>query len=360
MIPDDPATRRRVLRAFLLLLAIPQLAIGVWALADPQGWFTTFPGGGREWLPLYGPFDEHLVTDVGAYFLALGALLVMAAIWIERRLVIAAAITYLVFAVPHFIYHLGADDRLTSGDQVINGITTGLSVFAAAMLVVLSRELAPAQRPRAPHRREGGIGSGRLNPPPGGLFTRFARRSGRRQGQELAPLNGFLHHRKLLLGYGAFETAVERSHRVDERLKALGEMKAASMVGCEWCMDFGSSKSLASGVPADQLRDLPLYRESEHFDERERLVLDLAAGMSQTPSTVDDALFARLREHFDDAQLVELTNVIALENMRARFNHALGFEEQGFSEGSFCVRPEGRAPAGVGAEGVAAKSSNPG
>lgn len=47
-----------------------------------------------------------------------------------------------------------------------------------------------------------------------------------------------------------------------------------------------------------------------------------------------------VREHFDEAQLVELTSIVALENYRARFNWALGIEAQGFSEGAFCLPPE--------------------
>jgi len=72
-------------------------------------------------------------------------------------------------------------------------------------------------------------------------------------------------------------------------------------------------------------------------------VLDYAVEMSKTPVEVSDALFAALRRHFDQAQLVELTATIAWENYRARFDHALGVESQGFSQGAFCalpVRPE--------------------
>ncbi len=59
---------------------------------------------------------------------------------------------------------------------------------------------------------------------------------------------------------------------------------------------------------------------------------------------VSDALFAELREHFDDAQLVELTHVIALENMRGRFNGALGVGAAGFSEGMVCAVPATAPP----------------
>jgi hypothetical protein len=68
-------------------------------------------------------------------------------------------------------------------------------------------------------------------------------------------------------------------------------------------------------------------------------VLDYAVGMSGTPGEVSDALFAEMRKHFDDAQLVELTHLIALENMRGRFNLALGIGAAGFSEGMLCAVP---------------------
>ena len=68
--------------------------------------------------------------------------------------------------------------------------------------------------------------------------------------------------------------------------------------------------------------------------------------MSRTPVAVTDELFAALREHFDERQLVELTNVIALENMRARFNSAFDMTPAGFSEGMVCALP--RAAVGGG------------
>jgi hypothetical protein len=69
-------------------------------------------------------------------------------------------------------------------------------------------------------------------------------------------------------------------------------------------------------------------------------VLDYAEAMTLTPVEVPDELFATLREHFNEAQLVELTTAIAWENYRGRFNHAFGIEAQGFSEGSYCLLPE--------------------
>jgi alkylhydroperoxidase family enzyme len=62
--------------------------------------------------------------------------------------------------------------------------------------------------------------------------------------------------------------------------------------------------------------------------------------MTQTPVGVPDELFNALKQHFSDSQMVELTAAIAWENYRARFNHAMGIEAQGFSEGAYCPMPE--------------------
>jgi 4-carboxymuconolactone decarboxylase len=137
-----------------------------------------------------------------------------------------------------------------------------------------------------------------------------------------------------------FEQATGKQHRVDERLKVLAELKAGALVNCEFCIDIGSSLAREAGVTEEQLLALPRYHESEEFTELERLVLDYAVAISCTPTTVDDELFAAMREHLDERQLVELTNVIALENMRARFNSAFEMTPAGFSEGMVCVAPE--------------------
>jgi len=84
---------------------------------------------------------------------------------------------------------------------------------------------------------------------------------------------------------------------------------------------------------------LSAYRDSQLFTDVEKLVLDYATGMSRTPVDVPDELFDRLRKHFSDAQLVELTHRIALENLRGRFNLALGVGPAGFSDGMACALP---------------------
>jgi alkylhydroperoxidase family enzyme len=69
--------------------------------------------------------------------------------------------------------------------------------------------------------------------------------------------------------------------------------------------------------------------------------MDYAASMTRTPALVPETLFAQLREHLDEEQLVELTHHIALENLRGRFNVAFGVGAAGFSEGMVCAVPDG-------------------
>ncbi len=84
---------------------------------------------------------------------------------------------------------------------------------------------------------------------------------------------------------------------------------------------------------------LPSYRTSMAFSETEKLVLEYTDAMTETPVEVPEALFAKLRAIFTEAQLVEITATIAWENFRARFDHAFGVQAEGFSEASFCAVP---------------------
>ncbi len=187
----------------------------------------------------------------------------------------------------------------------------------------------------------------------GPLVRLVYRLSRRRLGRDVDPVAVYAHAPGLLMGYGMFEQSTGKQHRVEERLKVLAETKAAAVVNCEFCCDIASSIARDAGLTERQLLALPSYRDSDEFTELERLVLDYATAMSRTPTTVTDELFAALREHFDERQMVELTNVIALENMRARFNSAFDMTPAGFSEGMVCAVPE-QARAGEAATAAAA------
>ena len=159
----------------------------------------------------------------------------------------------------------------------------------------------------------------------------------KRLGRVPEPFAVAAHHTKIFGAMSGFEMALERCHAVPERYKALGELRAAMVVGCEFCVDIGSMVARQSGLSDDELKDLIDWRASERLDEKDKLVLEYADAISRTPTDVPDDLFKRMQAHFNEEQLVELTAAIAWENWRARFNWAFGLGKEGYSEGAYCV-----------------------
>jgi len=86
--------------------------------------------------------------------------------------------------------------------------------------------------------------------------------------------------------------------------------------------------------------NLANFKTSPAFNEIEKMVLQYTVAMTKTPVHVSEELFNKLRAHFNEKQMVELTAMIAWENYRARFDHAFGVESMGFTEGAFCALPE--------------------
>ena len=91
-------------------------------------------------------------------------------------------------------------------------------------------------------------------------------------------------------------------------------------------MDINAAGGSYAGVSDDKIAALPEWATSPLFDESERAALELAEAMTAASVDVSDELYGRLREHFDETQLVELSATAALENFRARFNRVFQIE----------------------------------
>jgi alkylhydroperoxidase family enzyme len=100
---------------------------------------------------------------------------------------------------------------------------------------------------------------------------------------------------------------------------------------------------MQTGADEEKVREVPTWRESARFSPMERAALEYAEAMTITGQRVSDELFARVRSFFDEAQVVELSAAVALENFRSKLNVPLGIEAQGF-----CVIPERQNPADGG------------
>ena len=171
----------------------------------------------------------------------------------------------------------------------------------------------------------------------GALMKRMATKM---MGQVPTPLGVYWHNPKVLKASFAIGNKVQKWDRCDENLKSIAHMAVASLVGCTWCLDFNYFQAYNENLDLQKAREVPRWRESDVFTPLERDVLEYAEAISRTPVEVSDELFARLRERFDEPQIVELTYAAAIENLRARFNWALDIGSQGYTEGAFCVRPE--------------------
>jgi alkylhydroperoxidase family enzyme len=146
------------------------------------------------------------------------------------------------------------------------------------------------------------------------------------------PLAAMGHNPRVLMTDARFETSLQRWNKLDPTLKALAELTAAVSIGCSWCIDFGYWNSTNVGVDQVKLRDVPRWRDSDVYTDLERRVMAYAEAMTTTPPSVTDEMVADLRRELDDAELVELTMMVAVENERSRFNSALGLTSQGFKD----------------------------
>jgi uncharacterized membrane protein len=130
----------RVVRVLLVIMGVPSILIGVWAGFFPRGFYDDFPGAGRVWVAPDGPFNEHLVRDVGVLNLSLAVVTIAAAIWLTRPLVRATAIAWLVYGVPHLVYHVRHRSPFDTDDQVSIVASLALAPILAIAILVLSRD----------------------------------------------------------------------------------------------------------------------------------------------------------------------------------------------------------------------------
>jgi len=121
-----------------------------------------------------------------------------------------------------------------------------------------------------------------------------------------------------------------RSSPIDPALRSLVTVRVSQINTCSFCVDLNSATLIERGVSLDKVEALETWRQSNLFDRREQAVLDYAEAMTRSDLKVEDEQVERLRSYFDDDGIVELTGLIAFQNMSSKFNSALGVPAQGF------------------------------
>jgi alkylhydroperoxidase family enzyme len=163
-------------------------------------------------------------------------------------------------------------------------------------------------------------------------------------GKVVEPTQAAALHRGVTAGWGALEmTAAKSWRRLDPGLRWLAVQCAAGAIGCSWCMDFGYYEGMQQGIDPRKVREVPVWRESDVYDARERAVLEYAEAATATPVAIPADLVERLHGFLSDQEMVELAAWVAIENLRSRFNGGLGLRSQGFADRCE-VRPLGATP----------------
>lgn len=134
---------RSAVRLALVLLVAQGLIVGVWAAAWPRSFYDDFPGGGRTWVSVDGPYNEHLVRDFGDLNLALAAVTLVALIAFTRVVALAAALGWIVYQAPHLVYHLRHLDLYDTSDKVANVASLVLALVLPIVVLVGARRLRP-------------------------------------------------------------------------------------------------------------------------------------------------------------------------------------------------------------------------
>jgi hypothetical protein len=144
-VPDNRVAEERVrgaLRVLLGVMTVSGTVVGVWAAFAPRAFYENFPGLGQVWVAVDGPYNEHLVRDVGSLNLALAVITAFALVSLARSTIVAAMCGWLVYGVPHFVYHarhLGPFDAT----QAV-GVLAGVGATSVMALVVLWLERSRA------------------------------------------------------------------------------------------------------------------------------------------------------------------------------------------------------------------------
>ena len=163
----------------------------------------------------------------------------------------------------------------------------------------------------------------------GALVKRFSKKM---LGRVPEPLGVYWHNRPVLKATMGIGAKAQKWSACDLSLKSFAHMAVAAQIGCSWCLDFGYFQAFNEHLDVEKAREVPRWRDSGVFTPLERAVMGYAEAMTVTPPAVTDEIVADLREQLGDPAVVELTAFIALANMNARGNVALGIESEGYSD----------------------------
>lgn len=165
-----------------------------------------------------------------------------------------------------------------------------------------------------------------------GVFGMLAKRfSKQKLGRVPESLGVMWHNQQVMRTMFGVAGKAQKWNACDQQLKSFAHMATVAKVGCSFCLDFGYFEAHNHKLDLVKAREVPNWRASNVFSPLERDVLAYAEAMTDSPPTVTDDLFARLRTQLGNEAMLELTAYIGFANLVSRTNVALGVESEGFA-----------------------------
>ncbi|WP_369600360.1 carboxymuconolactone decarboxylase family protein [Hahella sp. SMD15-11] len=153
----------------------------------------------------------------------------------------------------------------------------------------------------------------------------------RKYGAVLEPARLWARSPKVFMGVALLFGALDRrSSPIPPVLRSLITVRVSQINWCRFCVDINSMMVLRRGAEQAKLDALEHFRESDLFSEAEKAALHYAEVMTRSDLQVTDADVDALRAHFSEDAIVELTGLIAFQNLSSKFNAALDVAPQGF------------------------------
>ena len=153
----------------------------------------------------------------------------------------------------------------------------------------------------------------------------------KKYGESLMPTKIWGRSPKLVYGLQALYRAIDRkSSPLEPDLRALINVKVSQINHCDFCVDISSSLLQKQGISLKKIEQLEGYHTSELFSAKEKTALQYAEVVTKYDQKVNAELFSQLRQFFSDDEIVELTGLIAYQNLSSKFNAALDIPTQGF------------------------------
>jgi AhpD family alkylhydroperoxidase len=158
----------------------------------------------------------------------------------------------------------------------------------------------------------------------------------RKYGQILKPALIWARVPRLFVAIAILYGVLDRkSSPINPVLRSLITVRVSQINECRFCIDINSAMLAKRTGSMNKVEALERWQESELFDNKERVVLEYVEAVTYTGRQFDDDLSQRLHEHFNEDEIVELTGLIAFQNLSSKFNSALDLPAQGF-----CRLPE--------------------